>query len=97
MLVLLAGLVALLVAPAAQASEAPAETSTTRAAAAADDLTLDYVVNRAIIGHAADGYYLDFSPFGSIELPRIFLVRSAEGNLGLDAAVTTKRSCNRGN
>ncbi len=90
MLVLLAGLVALLVAPTVQASEAPSETSTTRAAAAADDLTLDYVVNRAIIGHAADGYYLDFSPFGSIELPRIFLVRSAEGNLGLDAAVTTK-------
>jgi len=89
-LVLLSGLMTLLVAPTVQASEAPAEASTTRSAAAADDLTLDYVVNRAIIGHAADGYYLDFSPFGSIELPRIFLVRSAEGNLGLDAAVTTK-------
>ena len=96
-LVLLAGLVALLVAPAVQASEAPAEASTTRAAAAADDLTLDYVVNRSIIGHAADGYYLDFSPFGSIELPRILLVRNAEGNLSLDAAATTKSLLKSGN
>ena len=72
-------------APAVYASSAE-----TRAAAADDDLTLDYVVNRAIIGHAADGYYLDFSPFGSIELPRILLVRDAEGNLGLDAAASTK-------
>ncbi|MFO8233463.1 MAG: F0F1 ATP synthase subunit A [Longimonas sp.] len=74
-------------APAVHASE-PAEA---RAAAADDELTLDYVVNRAIIGHAADGYYLDFNPFGSIELPRIFLVRDAEGSLGIDGALTTKR------
>jgi F-type H+-transporting ATPase subunit a len=73
-------------APVAQASS---EASSARAAAD-DELTLDYVVNRSIIGHAADGYYLDFSPFGSIELPRILVVRDAEGNLGLDAAATTK-------
>lgn len=83
-LTLLAGLVSLSSVSTAHASEA-------RTAAAADDLTLDYVVNRAIIGHAADGYYLDFSPFGSIELPRIFLVRDTEGNLGIDGALTTKR------
>ena len=67
-----------------------AHATETRAAAAADDLTLDYVVNRSIIGHAADGYYLDFSPFASIELPRIFLVRNEAGSLGVDAALTTK-------
>ena len=31
------------------------------------------------IHHSADGYYLDFSPFGKINLPRIFLVRNGEG------------------
>ena len=27
------------------------------------------------VSHSTDGYYLDFSPAGKIELPRIFLVR----------------------
>ena len=54
-------------------------------------VTLDYVVDRAIIGHAADGFYLDFEPIGVIELPRLLLVRDAEGGLGLDAALSTKR------
>ncbi|PEN05436.1 ATP synthase F0 subunit A [Longimonas halophila] len=90
-------LLAPLMVPAAQASKASAEAATARTAAAADDLTLDYVVNRAIIGHAADGYYLDFSPFGSIELPRILLVRNPQGNLGLDAASSTKSLLKSGN
>ena len=84
-LILLVGFVGPLSASTAHASESRAT------AAAAEDLTLDYVVNRAIIGHAADGYYLDFSPFGSVELPRILIVRNAEGNLGIDGALTTKR------
>lgn len=36
------------------------------------------------VEHSIDGYYLDFSPFGKIELPRIFLVRTAEGGLGMN-------------
>ena len=36
------------------------------------------------IGHTMDGNYLDFSPMGKIELPRIFLVRGADGSLGLE-------------
>lgn len=34
--------------------------------------------------HVADGFYLDFTPGPKIELPRIFLIRNAEGKLGLD-------------
>jgi len=36
------------------------------------------------IGHTMDGNYLDFSPMGKVELPRIFLYRDADGALGLD-------------
>src|SRR5690606_16179768 len=39
--------------------------------------------------HSADGFYLDFTPFGKVELPRVFLVRDADGNLGLDAFAST--------
>ena len=35
------------------------------------------------VHHTADGKYLDFAPFGSVELPRIFLVRRG-GALALD-------------
>ena len=41
------------------------------------------------IGHTMDGNYLDFSPFGKVELPRIFLVRDADGELGLDVFGST--------
>lgn len=34
--------------------------------------------------HAADGNYLDFSPMGLVELPRIFLVKDANGAYGLE-------------
>ena len=40
----------------------------------------------------ADGDYLDFSPFGKVYLPRIFLVRDAEGSLGLDFYRSTKKA-----
>lgn len=42
---------------------------------AADDETGD----PDAIGHSADGYYLDLSPIGKYELPRLLLVNSAEG------------------
>ena len=35
------------------------------------------------VHHAADGYYIDLEPGGKLELPRIFLIRTAEGSLGL--------------
>jgi len=41
------------------------------------------------IGHTMDGNYLDFSPMGKIELPRIFLYRGADGALGLDVFGST--------
>ena len=49
------------------------------ALAAGEDGELDAV------HHTADGYYLDFSPIGKLELPRLFVVRRADGSLGFDA------------
>jgi len=40
--------------------------------------------------HSADGYYLDFKPIGDLELPRIFIVRRADGALGIDVFGSTK-------
>ena len=37
------------------------------------------------VHHTSDGVYLDFEPAGILELPRIFVVRRADGRLGLDA------------
>ncbi|WP_412070019.1 F0F1 ATP synthase subunit A [Rubrivirga sp. IMCC43871] len=37
------------------------------------------------VHHTSDGYYLDFSPMGKIEMPRLFLTRRADGSIGLDA------------
>lgn len=36
------------------------------------------------LGHALDNFYLDFSPFPKVELPRIFLMRGDDGKLFLD-------------
>ncbi len=36
------------------------------------------------VHHTADGYYLDFQPIGKVELPRIFLMRDANGSIGVD-------------
>ena len=47
-------------------------------AAAADDEDFDPV------HHTADGYYLDFLPIAKVELPRIFLMRDANGSIGVD-------------
>lgn len=53
------------------------------ASAEGDEAELDAV------HHVADGNYLDFSPFGKIELPRLLLVRHADGSFGLDVYLTT--------
>ncbi len=47
-------------------------------ASAAEGAELDAV------HHTADGYYLDFSPIGKVELPRLFLTRRADGSLAFD-------------
>ena len=39
--------------------------------------------------HSADGFFLDFEPIGKVELPRLFVVRSAEGSLGFDFFLST--------
>ncbi|HLA63720.1 MAG TPA: F0F1 ATP synthase subunit A [Rhodothermales bacterium] len=41
------------------------------------------------VHHTADGYYLDFAPIGQVQLPRLFVVRRADGALGFDAFAST--------
>lgn len=36
------------------------------------------------VHHNSDAYYLDFSPMPKLELPRIFVVRRADGEIGVD-------------
>jgi F-type H+-transporting ATPase subunit a len=61
-----------------------------QAAEGEEELTLDYIVNNTILGHATDGNYLNLEPFGSPELPRILLVRTADGALSVDAYGSTE-------
>ena len=70
-------LTACLLALAALAAAAPAS-------AASDEGGFDAV------HHTADGTYLDFEPFGKLELPRLFVVRRADGSLGFDAFGSTR-------
>lgn len=37
-----------------------------------------------VVGHSADGFYWDLSPGPKVEMPRIFIVRDAEGSLGIN-------------
>ncbi len=60
------------------------------APAAEEELTLEGIVNNSILGHATDGYYLNFDPFGALELPRIMLARTEDGDLTLEAYGSTK-------
>ncbi len=69
---------------------------TARPAEAAEDVTLEGIVNNVILGHATDGYYLNFKPFANVELPRIMLVRTAEGELGLEAYGSTEAMLENG-
>ncbi|MFB6248497.1 MAG: F0F1 ATP synthase subunit A [Salinibacter sp.] len=66
-------------------SPAPAQ-----AADGEGELTLESIVNNTILGHATDGHYLNLEPFGSPELPRITLVRTADGALSVDVYGSTK-------
>ncbi|NNE34635.1 MAG: F0F1 ATP synthase subunit A [Rhodothermales bacterium] len=36
------------------------------------------------VHHNSDAFYLDFEPFGKVQLPRIFLVERADGSTGVD-------------
>lgn len=44
------------------------------------------------ISHTGDGYYYDLSPFGKIQMPRLFVVRDADGGLGLKAFANSKKA-----
>lgn len=70
-------LIALLIAPTAQAS---------------DDLDVDL----GVVDHAADGVYLDFKPFANVELPRLFLMRDADGDLTFAAYGSTASALESG-
>ena len=48
------------------------------------------------IHHSADGYYLDFEPFGEVHLPRFFFVRRGDGGLGFDAYASTESALHSG-
>ena len=54
------------------------------------EMTLEGIVNNTIIGHATDGNYYNLKPFGTVELPRLMLARTAEGRLTLDVYGSTK-------
>ena len=42
------------------------------------------------VHHTANGYYLDFSPVGKLELPRLFVVRTEGGGFAIRAYASTK-------
>ncbi|GMQ82347.1 MAG: F0F1 ATP synthase subunit A [Rhodothermia bacterium] len=44
----------------------------------------------------ADSYYLEFEPFGKLQLPRIFLVRRSDGSTGIDFFASTDSAIERG-
>lgn len=48
------------------------------------------------VEHTADGVYVDFEPFGALELPRIFLVEDEAGGLRLEAFWTTAAAVRSG-
>ncbi len=48
------------------------------------------------IHHISDGFALDFQPFGEVELPRIWVVRRADGALGLDIFGSTHAAIESG-
>ncbi|WP_084696326.1 F0F1 ATP synthase subunit A [Salisaeta longa] len=60
------------------------------------ELTVTEIVNNEIIGHAADGNYISLYFLGKVELPRVFLARTADGSLTLDAYASTKAALKSG-
>lgn len=49
-----------------------------------------------IVGHAADGFYLGFEPFATVELPRIFVVETASDGYSLQAYGSTASALRSG-
>lgn len=66
------------------------------AGGAADDEGGEGHAELDLLGHTVDGFYLDFAPFAYVELPRIFLVRDADGSLGVDAFWSTAAALESG-
>lgn len=52
--------------------------------------------NPDAVAHAADGYYLDFMPLGRVELPRLLVVRRADGSVGFEAFGSTHAALESG-
>ena len=48
------------------------------------------------VHHSSDGYYLDGAPLYKLELPRLFLVRRADGSFGFDAFGSTASALRSG-
>ncbi len=48
------------------------------------------------IHHSSDGFYMDFEPVAQVELPRMFVVRRADGALGFDAFGSTAAALRSG-
>ena len=46
--------------------------------------------------HSANAYYLDFAPFGKMELPRIFVVQREDGSYGLELFRSTTSAIRTG-
>ena len=61
-----------------------------RASGGEDEAELDAV------HHTSDGNYLDFEPFGIVELPRLFLIRGADGGYGLDGFASSTAAVRSG-
>jgi F-type H+-transporting ATPase subunit a len=49
-----------------------------------------------IVGHTADGFYLEFEPMATVELPRIFLMEDASGSLTLKSYASTAAALQSG-
>jgi F-type H+-transporting ATPase subunit a len=80
----------------AQEAHAPAGTPATEAgeghaaAGGHDEEKLDP------IHHSADGFYMDFEPAAKVELPRLFVVRRADGSFGFDSFGSTAAALRSG-
>ncbi|PSQ98399.1 MAG: ATP synthase F0 subunit A [Bacteroidetes bacterium QS_9_68_14] len=52
--------------------------------------------NPGAVSHSADGNYLNFEPFGIVELPRLFLTNTAGGGIGFEAFGSSKAALKSG-
>ncbi len=56
----------------------------------------DENISEVLIHHTVDGYYIALEPIATIELPRLFLLRTAEGSWRLDAFGSTASALHSG-